>query len=401
VAATDRAELFDPRAHEALTKRAWDADRARAAIGAIVAETESAFARESLWQPHPLDEEEDEPPLGRLASLYLGAAGVIWALHALERAGDVELGRDWSEVAVSLPERYRREPDFPEEGVVPSLFLGEAGILLVAHSRWLEEWLLEAVRANVTNPTLEMLMGSPGTMLAAQVMHERTTAPVWAEAWNASADHLWAEWDGELWYQDLYGKRAHLLGAAHGFVGNVYVLARGDLLGSERRDELERRAIAAVAKHARRGPGVAQWPPELEAPRPDRPVTIRTQWCHGAPGIVASLASLAGSDDQLTELLCAGGELTWQAGPLKKGASLCHGTAGNGYAFLKLFERTGDELWLHRARAFAMHAIEQVERTTAHYGRGRHTLWTGDPGAALYLQSCIAATAAFPTLDAF
>lgn len=93
--------------------------------------------------------------------------------------------------------------------------------------------------------------------------------------------------------------------------------------------------------------------------------------------------------------------MTWQAGPLKKGANLCHGTAGNGYAFLKLHERTGDELWLHRARAFAMHAIERVERTTAHYGRGRHTLWTGDLGTALYLSSCITASAAFPTLDTF
>jgi hypothetical protein len=48
-----------------------------------------------------------------------------------------------------------------------------------------------------------------------------------------------------------------------------------------------------------------------------------------------------------------------------------------------------------------MHAIEQVERTSARYGRGRHTLWTGDPGTALYLSSCLSATAAFPTLDTF
>ncbi len=97
----------------------------------------------------------------------------------------------------------------------------------------------------------------------------------------------------------------------------------------------------------------------------------------------------------------AGGELTWQAGPLIKGASLCHGTAGNGYAFLKLFERTGDELWLHRARAFAMHAIGQVEQASARYGCGRYTLWTGDPGTALYLQSCVVANADIPTLDRF
>jgi hypothetical protein len=402
-AMTDHAELFDPRAHEAFTERAWDVDRARVAIGAIVAETESAFAHESLWQPHPLDEEEDEPPLQRVACLYLGAAGVIWALHTLQRAGALELGRDWAEVAVSLQERYREEPDFPEEGVMPSLWFGEAGILLVEHTlapgRWLEERLLQTVRANAAHPSLELAWGSLGTMLAAQVMHQRTSAPAWAEAWNASADHVWAAWDGELWCQDLRGKLAHVLGPAHGFVGNVYVLARGDLLDRERRGELERRAIAAVARHARRAAGLAQWPPQLEPPRTDQPT--RTQWCHGAPGIVASLASLAPGNDELTELLVAGGELTWRAGPLKKGANLCHGTAGNGYAFLKLFERTGDELWLHRARAFAMHAIEQVERTTAHYGRGRHTLWTGDPGTALYLHSCITANAAFPSLDTF
>ena len=405
-ALTDQAELFDPRAHVALAGRPWDADRARAAIGAIVAETESAFAHESLWRPHPLDEEDDEAPLGRVASLYLGAAGVIWALHALERAGAVELGRDWGEVAVTLPERYRADPDFPEDGVMPSLWFGEAGILLVAHtlapSRWLEERLLETIRVNATNPTLELAWGSPGTMLAAQVMHERTGAPVWAEVWNASADHLWAAWRGELWCQHIRGRPAHVLGPAHGLAGNVLVLARGNLLDPERRKELGRRTIAAVAKHARRAPGLAQWPPSLEeAVRSGRPPTIRTQWCHGAPGIVASLASLGPDDDQLAELLVAGGELTWRAGPLRKGANLCHGTAGNGYAFLKLFEHTQDELWLHRARAFAMHAIEQAERARAQYGRGHHTLWTGDPGTALFLLSCITATAAFPTLDTF
>jgi lantibiotic modifying enzyme len=130
-------------------------------------------------------------------------------------------------------------------------------------------------------------------------------------------------------------------------------------------------------------------------------VVIRTQWCHGAPGIVASLATLAPDDAELTELLREGGELTWRAGLLAKGAGLCHGTAGNGYAFLKLFERTGDEVWLHRARAFAMHAIEQVEQSAARYGGGRHTLWTGDPGTALYLAGCIEVNAAVPTLDTF
>jgi Lanthionine synthetase C-like protein len=132
--------------------------------------------------------------------------------------------------------------------------------------------------------------------------------------------------------------------------------------------------------------GVVNWPPIagkglVDANRDGR---IRTQWCHGAPGIVATLAHVLGED-----LAVAGGELTWRAGPLRKGANLCHGTAGNGYAFLALLERTGDERWLTRARAFAMHAVRQVEQSRFAYGRGRYTLWAGDPGTALYLADCI------------
>jgi hypothetical protein len=108
---------------------------------------------------------------------------------------------------------------------------------------------------------------------------------------------------------------------------------------------------------------------------------------------------VARADEAFGELLAAGGELAWTAGPLSTGVGLCHGTAGNGFAFLKLFERTGDELWLARARSFGAHAIEQVERARAGHGRGRFSLWTGDLGVALYLLRCLAAAADFPTID--
>ena len=395
--------LFDPSSHEPLTDRPWDDSRVRNAIATVVADAESAFDEHSLWPAHPLD--EDGEALPPVASLYLGASGVIWALARLERVGVVDLRRDWASVAVSLVERYHAQPDFQDyvDGPVPSLWMGAAGILLVAHTvapaTWQEEQLFDAVRANATNPSLELMWGSPGTMIAAQLLHERTGADRWLEAWRTSAEQLLAQWHDDLWVQDLYGSRVRILGPAHGFAGNVLALTRGDLLDSARRTELEHRVISTAAKYVCRADGLAQWPPALEPP--GKPQAIRTQWCHGAPGIVASLALLAPSDDQLTELLVAGGELTWQAGPLRKGANLCHGTAGNGYAFLKLFERTGDELWLDRARGFAMHTIEQMDQARVEHGRGRHTLWTGDPGTALYLHSCLSAQAAVPTLDHF
>ncbi len=395
--------LYDPASHERLTERPWNEERVRSAIGGIVAETEIAFDEIELWPAHPRD--LDDGPLPAVSSLYLGASGVIWALHELERAGLVDLERDWAPVAVGLVEHYRAKPDFQDlgEGTTPSLLMGESGILLVAHTvapaRWQAESLLEAVRANVSNPFWELMWGSAGTMIAAHVMAARTGDPQWREAWDESATLLLAEWRDDLWTQELYGKTGHYLGPAHGFAGNVVALTGGGLLDPTRRAEVEGRTIATLARYAQREQGLCQWPPAHEPPGSPQP--IRTQWCHGAPGMVASLATLAPHDEQLTEMLLGGGELTWQAGPIRKGAQLCHGTAGNGYAFLKLFERTGDERWLDRARRFAMHSIEQVAAAREEHGRGRHTLWTGDPGTALYLQSCLAGTAAVPTIDYF
>ncbi|HTV17275.1 MAG TPA: lanthionine synthetase LanC family protein, partial [Polyangiaceae bacterium] len=107
----------------------------------------------------------------------------------------------------------------------------------------------------------------------------------------------------------------------------------------------------------------------------------------------------APSEPELDALLLQAGELTWQAGPLRKGPNLCHGTAGNGAALLSLFSRTGDERWLERARRFAMHTIVQVAAAREKYGRGRHGVWLGDIGAALYLWQCLNATSGMLTLD--
>jgi hypothetical protein len=393
--------LFDPAAHEPVTEGPWNEARARDAIRAIAADAEAAFAPDALWPAHPRD--LDDGPLPAVASLYLGASGVIWSLDELARAGVAELARDWAPVAEGLHERYLAAPDFADEAgadAVPSLWMGETGILLLAHrlapGRAQEERLLACVRANVANPTWELMWGSPGTMLAAQAMHERTGEDRWAQAWHESADALWDAWIDPVWVQDLYGSRVRYLGPAHGFAGNAHALASGPL-DAARRAELERRVVAVAQAYAERDGELAQWPPAADPGRPGQ--GIRTQWCHGAPGMVASLARIAPADAGFTGLLVAGGELTWRAGPIAKGPGLCHGTAGNGYALLKLFARTGDEVWLARARAFAMHAAEQVERERAAHGQGRFSLWTGDVGTALYLASCLAGTAEVPTLD--
>ena len=71
------------------------------------------------------------------------------------------------------------------------------------------------------------------------------------------------------------------------------------------------------------------------------------------PGARVARADRGDADVPVAEA----GELVWQAGPLTKGAGLCHGTAGNGYAFLALHGRTRDARWLERARARGVKTI--------------------------------------------
>jgi hypothetical protein len=125
------------------------------------------------------------------------------------------------------------------------------------------------------------------------------------------------------------------------------------------------------------------------------------QHCHGAPGIVTTFANVPFRSPPLDALLFKGGEFVWAAGPLVKGSNLCHGTAGNGYAFLKLHRRTGDARWLDRARAFAMTAIAQFQQARDAFGQGRYALWTGDVGLAIYLWDCLTTEPHFPTIDVF
>jgi hypothetical protein len=185
-----------------------------------------------------------------------------------------------------------------------------------------------------------------------------------------------------LWTQRLYGQEYQSLTPPHGLVGIVQALGAKAPKADARR---------ILAESAHRENGLANWPPR---PRPELAGPdgeIRLQWCTGAPGIVIGAAEYLDED-----LLLAGAELVWRAGPHgdEKGSNICHGTAGNGYAFLKTFERTGDERWLERARRFAIHALEQAERMPS-----RYSLFTGDLGVALYAADCIEARAKYPIME--
>jgi hypothetical protein len=363
--------------HEPLAGARWDDGLVEAEVSAIVADAERAGV-DGIWPCHPLDEEDTD---SRFRSFYLGSAGMIWGLARLGSSFD---GR---QVIEDLLADYRRAPDFAPDDHPASLWMGETGLLVTAaeigSTAADADRLGDLIDANREHGTWELMWGSPGTMLAARACGLST-------AYRDSAEVLWDRRDpvSGLWHQALYGRVAQILGPAHGFAGNVHAL-RG-LLGE---DVLRAHVTAVLERTALHHDGLVNWPPEA-APAVWPELEIRVQWCHGAPGILTTLGDL-----MPTELALGAGALVWEAGPLRKGPSLCHGTAGNGFALLRLFELTGDELWLDRARRFAMHAIAQTQAARARYGRGRYSLWTGDIGVALYLNACRTQDPAFPSID--
>ena len=356
--------LYEPTRFDALIDEPWVPARVEDAIAAIVADADAAFDPTALWPAHEWDAREKPLPL---SGLYVGAAGVIWALDELQERGRAESSRDLAAAVVRAVELERATPDFSaDEHYRPgALMSGETGALLVAFR----------------------LTADP-----ALAMGERTGEPRWEEAARESATALRARrGDDGLWRQDDDYRGLTTL---HGVAGNTLALLR-----FEPDDAVASESAAVLSRHAFREDGLANWPgaprPQLARPRDGR---ICLQWCTGAPGVVAGAWEYLDED-----LLLAGAELIWRAGAHRdeKGHGLCHGTSGNGFAFLKAFARTGDERWLARARRFAMHALEQVRRLREERGRGRYSLWTGDAGAALFAADCVEARSGYPVLDSW
>ncbi|MFL6019685.1 MAG: lanthionine synthetase C family protein [Gaiellaceae bacterium] len=330
--------------HEALAGRAWDERLVRYAIADIVDDAIAAG---------PLEEE----------GIYAGNAGAHYALRALGRDVDWPIGA----------------------GDGPGYADGELGIAIVTGD---VARFRVAAGACIANEWIELLYGAGGALVGARLLGLDDVA-------RDAIQRLWSTWsfDSELraciWTQrNINGRVGQTIGMAHGVAGNVFALLKAAPLQSrEHQTELVHRAVETFERTALRQRKLVNWPPE-----PGDPTSkLRVQWCHGAPGIVCALAG-APAHRELDALLLAAGELTWEAGPLRKGGGLCHGTAGNGWAFLKLHKRTRDRKWLERARRFAMHAIEQ--RTSELPG-----LLAGDLGVALYAQACIEVDDRWPLLD--
>ncbi|EDV26676.1 uncharacterized protein TRIADDRAFT_54925 [Trichoplax adhaerens] len=148
------------------------------------------------------------------------------------------------------------------------------------------------------------------------------------------------------WYNDLY------FGAAHGLSGILYMLLK-----------------------------VGNYPATIDESR-----DYLVHWCHGAPGVIYTFAAAyqAFNHTPFLDAAIVCGSTIWERGLLHKGHGLCHGVAGNAYAFLCLYRLTKDPIHLYRATRFAEWCMD----STNHHARvadSPYSLMEGLAGTLCFL----------------
>ena len=117
-----------------------------------------------------------------MKNLYVGTAGVLWALDRLRRHGYTETKLDLASLAQRNVELFRERPDYMKGMKLPALrdsalLTGETGVLLVAWrlspSPELADEILKLVRTNIDNEADEVMWGTPGTLLAVSTCASR------------------------------------------------------------------------------------------------------------------------------------------------------------------------------------------------------------------------------------
>lgn len=127
-------------------------------------------------------------------------------------------------------------------------------------------------------------------------------------------------------------------------------------------------------------------------------------WCHGAPGLIYLLAKayLLFKEKRYLEACRKAADLLWQKGLLRKGSGICHGIAGNGYAFLTLFHLTKEQKYLYRAVKFIEFFDTDEFQNDSRVPDRPDSLYEGNAGTICFLCDMLhAESASFPFLNVF
>jgi len=213
--------LFEPERHQALSSDRWDEQFVRATINRIVADTIRDFSATTLWPTHP----DDAPPSTTFYNVYIGAAGVMWALDYLRRSAATDAVPDYGPIIVDLIAPNRASFARHMFLGVGGLLSGDTGILLTAARRngipTVVEQIGAAIDGNADNACREFMYGAPGTAAASLALWRETGDAIWVERYRRDIGRLWSQLrpcldaDCLIWEQEL-GQLASHLGAVHG-----------------------------------------------------------------------------------------------------------------------------------------------------------------------------------------
>lgn len=127
-------------------------------------------------------------------------------------------------------------------------------------------------------------------------------------------------------------------------------------------------------------------------------------WCHGCSGAIYLLAKafLLFKEERYLEGCRKCAESIWRHGLLRKGPGICHGIAGNGYAFLLMYRLTGEKKYLYRAAKFKEFLTTDTFLDNARTPDRPYSLYEGLAGTVCFLVDLLSPQESyFPFMDVF
>ena len=384
------------------------------------------LAHEYLDAASPAIERSSIPPPEEWLSFHATAGVSAVAAVVRDRLGETEASErcleDYRRLAVAAA-----DPDYPTE----DLLWGRGGFLFGA--AFLRAALgEESIADELVEPALAAMIAT-GRRHASEHAGELTPGP------HGSTPLLYLNFNPSLisWFaRGLIGSRSapaqwlarqgarafaawenrslqltHRYDASlvHGLPGNLYLMMHfPELLAGQ--PDWERDVIASLdcltdCLDAELGMLELLPSPRSEASQKRRGTdrfTERVHWCGGTPGMVFvfSRAFTVFGHGRYREAAELAANHAWKHGLVCKGNGICHGVAGNGYAFLALHRATSDPTSLGRALHFARHSLSPRLTLGQRTPDRPWSLYEGAMGTLCFYADCLEpATARFPGFE--
>lgn len=265
--------------------------------------------------------------------LYVGFPGVAWVAEHLQgrlfEPGDDDPNLDVDEALLGALDRSPWPGDY-------DLITGLTGLGVYA---------LERLPRRSAAACLEKIV---------EQLAERSERRPEGVTWFTPPERL------PQWQREIHPNGYYNLGVAHGVPAVVTLLAGAAAAGLDRARPLLDDTVRWLLAQ-RLEPGAGSCFGTSFYPGED-PGTSRLAWCYGDPGIAASLLAAARAvgepaweeEAQSIALSAAGRSLETA---MVRDAGLCHGAAGLGHLFNRMYRTTGEERLAEAARFWISHAL--------------------------------------------